>query len=176
MTGKKLTWIAIGGFLIIGAYLVYERMNKPRLGFIVIQQVFEGFSMKKEYENKFTAVKNARLKILDSLQLQLKLVANKLDQQNEKKQEDILEFKNGRDIFMQRKEQFENDNATLSAQYDQEILTQLNQYVKDFGEKNGYTYIFGNDGNGSLMYAEADNDLTKQIIEYVNGRYKGLGK
>jgi len=61
----------------------------------------------------------------------------------------------------------------LSAQYDKEILAQLNQYVRDFGAKNNYEYIFGNDGNGSLMYAQESNDLTRQVTEYINQKYAG---
>jgi Skp family chaperone for outer membrane proteins len=49
----------------------------------------------------------------------------------------------------------------------------MNQYVKDFGSKYGYTYIFGADGSGFLMYSLEANNITKEVKEYINSRYKG---
>lgn len=159
---------------IICGWIFYENKTVPNTGFIIIQEVYSGFDMKKEIEVKYNKTKNARDKILDSLELELKILARKIQSENEKNKETIEQFNVKRDEFVQRKQTYEEDNAALTKQYDLEILTQLNQYVKDFGEKNNYTYVFGNDGNGSLMYALEANNITKEVIEFINAKYKGV--
>ena len=162
--------------LLLGAIgvIIYQKQSSPKTGFILIQDVYNGFDMKKENEKKFVQVKNARDKILDSLTLELKILASKIDSEQQKNKATIEEFKMKRDEYVQRKKTYEEDNDALSKKYDQEILTQLNQYVKDYGERNGYTYIFGNDSNGSLMYAKETNNITKEIISFINDKYKGV--
>jgi outer membrane protein len=78
-----------------------------------------------------------------------------------------------RDDFIHRQKTLTEDNKQLTSQYDSEIFTQINQYVKDFSKENGYQMVFGSDGNGSLMYGDDQINLTKVITEYINQKYKG---
>ncbi|HPI85881.1 MAG TPA: OmpH family outer membrane protein [Bacteroidales bacterium] len=158
---------------LLGAWIVYEHQTTPKTGFVIIQEVYNGFEMKKEIEQKYINVKTARDRILDSLNLDLKTIAKKIEDEQQKNQNTIATFNIKREDFLQRKQTYEEDNAALTKQYDQEILIQINQYIKDFGEENHYTYVFGNDGNGSLMYAVSTKDITKEVIEFINARYNG---
>ncbi|MBK8705977.1 MAG: OmpH family outer membrane protein [Saprospiraceae bacterium] len=159
--------------LIIG-WIAYHYLSMPKTGFVVIQEVYNGFDMKKEIEQKYNRTKLARDKILDSLELELKLLAGTIEREQQKNKTTIEQFTIKREEFLQRKQTYEEDNAALTKQYDQEILTQLNQYIKDFGEKHHFTYVFGNDGNGSLMYAADAKNVTKEVIEFINRKYKGV--
>lgn len=156
------------------AWICYKEANPEKTAFITIQDVYSNFDMKKEMEKKYTSVKNARDKILDSLNLELKILAGKIENSSKKDEAKMEDFNLKRDEFLQRKKSYEEDNDALSKKYDQEILSQLNQYVKDFGGKNGYTYIYGNDGNGSLMYANDERNITKEVVAFINDKYKGV--
>jgi outer membrane protein len=101
-------------------------------------------------------------------------ILKQIDSEKEKNPETVKLFEGKREEFMQKKTAFEEENAALSQQYDQEILTQLNQYVKDYGTKNNFSLLFGNDGNGSLMYGTDDLNRTKDVLEYVNNKYNGV--
>jgi len=156
------------------SWIVYDHQTTPKTGFIIIQDVYNGFDMKKEMEQKYNATRLGRDKILDSLDLELKVLAGKIESEGQKNISTIERFNVKRQEFIHQKQTFEEDNAALTKQYDQQILTQLNQYLKDFGEKNHFTYIFGNDGNGSLVYAADAKNVTTEVIEYINRKYKGL--
>jgi outer membrane protein len=160
-------------FLLSSGWGVFQFYTKPKTAFILIQEVYSGFDMKKEMEKKFTQTKNARQRILDSLGFDLNLLGKKIEAEHEKNKDHIQQFNERKNEYMERKKNFQEDNDQLSKQYDQEILTQLNQYVKDFGVENGYTYIFGNDGNGSLMFGKENNNISKAVTEYINLKYKG---
>jgi outer membrane protein len=153
---------------------VYDRMNSPKTGYIVIQEVFNGFELKKDYERRLLATKNKRQKIADSLELELKMLGKKIEAEKGKNQADITKFEIKREDYLQKRKLFEEDDQAQTKKYDEEIVTQLSQYVKDFGKQEGYTYILGNDGNGSLMYATDAKNLTRQIVAYINDRYKGV--
>jgi outer membrane protein len=156
------------------SYNLYDGMNKPKTAYISVQSVFDGFDMKKEYEKKLTATKNSRQKLLDSLQMGLKVLGKKIESENGKNKEDLNVFSVKRDDYLQKKKVLEEDNMMQTKKYDNEILTQLNQYIRDYGKENSYTYIFGNDGNGSLMYAKETKDITKEVTGYVNEKYRGV--
>lgn len=167
-----LTLVALNILLI--SYIAYEKMNKPQTGYVLIQEVFNGFELKKDYERKLTATKNSRQRILDSLETELKILGKKIEGEQGKNKDDINIFTVKRENYFQKKKIIEEDNALQTKKYDDEIITQLNQYIKDYGKEKNYTYIFGNDGNGSLMYGKEINNITKETIEYVNERYRGV--
>jgi len=171
---KKFLFVLAALNILLIAYIAYEKMNKARTGYVLIQDVFNGFELKKDYERKLKATKNSRQQILDSLETELKIMGKRIEAEQGKNKEDINVFTVKRENYFERKKIFEEDNALQAKKYDNEIITQLNQYIKDYGKENNYTYIFGNDGNGSLMYGKEINNITKETIEYVNERYRGM--
>jgi outer membrane protein len=171
---SKIYKIAVVSLLIITLVVVYfSWFNKPKTAYIIIQEVYSGFKMKLEMEKKFVQTTAARQKRLDSLQTELKSFATILDQNVKNTVSDLQKFDQLRDFFMQQKQMADQDNKNLMQQYDAEILTQLNQYVKDYGKEQHYQYIFGNDGNGSLMYGIDERNISKAVLEYINQKYEG---
>ena len=165
------------GFSIIVVVLIgiviYQFQNTPKTGYVLIQDLFNGFEMKKEKEKEFKITKEARDKILDSLSFELKMLANQIQSEEEKNKETIKKFELKREEYFQKKQNFEEDNQALTKKFDEQILTQLNQYVKDYSIANDYIYVFGNDGNGALMYGNEKNNITKEVVAFINSKYKG---
>jgi outer membrane protein len=155
------------------AFTYWDHLHRSKQGFIIVSEVFNQFDMKKDSERHFTLVKNRRQKILDSMAFDLRLLAKKIDAQKAKNKEDVDSYNLKREDFYRHQKTFEEDNKQLTSQYDSEIFTQINQYVKDFSKENSYQLVFGSDGNGSLMYGEDQLNLTKEVIEYINKKYKG---
>lgn len=153
---------------------VFDKMNSPKTGYVVIQDVFNGFELKKDYERRLSLTKTKRQKIADSLEFELKILGKKIEAEKGKNQADIARFELKREDYLQKRKTFEEDDLAQTKKYDEEIITQLTQYVKDFGKQEGYTYILGSDGNGSLMYATDAKNLTQQVIAYINNRYQGV--
>jgi outer membrane protein len=55
-----------------------------------------------------------------------------------------------------------------SATFERVIWEKINQKVNEYGKEQGYDYIFGAKGDGSIMYASDHKDITKEIIAYIN--------
>lgn len=152
---------------------LYVHFTKPKYGYVVIQDVFNEFKLKKELQKKLELVKNSRQKIVDSLRIDLTILSKKIQTNIASTDEKDL-FERKKLEFNQKMQMFEEDNAVMTKQYDQEIITQLNQYIKDYGEKNKFDMILGNNSDGSLMYGKESFNITKDVSEFINARYDGI--
>jgi outer membrane protein len=173
MYSKKIIIAFAAAIVLLAGACGYMFFSKPKTAYITIKEVYDSFEMKKELEKKYISVKNARQRKLDSLQMDLKGLGEILDKQLTKNPADINLFTTKRDSYLYNKQKMEEDNTALSNQYDRQIIDQLNQYVKDYGAEKGYSYIFGNDGSGSLMFADTKNDITGDVAKYINKKYNG---
>jgi outer membrane protein len=50
------------------------------------------------------------------------------------------------------------------------IVTEVKEFVKEYGESNGYTFILGANEAGSVMYGAKANDITDEVLEALNGK------
>ena len=56
------------------------------------------------------------------------------------------------------------------------LINKIKKYVKDYGKKKGYDYIFGSGDVVSIMYAKDGYDITNEITKELNSQYKSSGK
>lgn len=152
--------------------VIYVNLTRPKIGYVVIQEVFNDFELKKELQKKLENVKNYRQKIVDSLRIDLTILSKKVQTNTATPVENDL-FERKKLEYNQKLQIFEEDNTVLTKQYDQEIITQLNQYIKDYGKKNDFDLIQGNNSDGTLMYGKEEFNLTKQVSAFINERYTG---
>jgi outer membrane protein len=169
---KLLVVITICLLGVIG-YLIFNHQVQRKVGYVYIKELYNGFEMKKQMEQKYLKSKQQRDKVLDSAKFELNNLLKKIDAEKEKNPKTIEEFNKKKEQFFQIKSSFEEENSKLSRDFDEQILTQLNQYVKDFGTQQHYDLLFGNDGNGSLMYAIDELNHTKEVLEFINAKYNG---
>jgi outer membrane protein len=163
---------------VISAYMFVTR---PKTAYVNLTQLYNEFELKKNLEQELTTVQQLRQKTLDSLELGLKSLSRNIQAIDAIKLKDeyntrMAEFENRKQEYLYKQKSFGDDNANLSDRFSSQIWKQLNQYVKDFGEANHYTYIMGGDGTGSMMYANQSDDLTQTLVAYTNSRYKGETK
>lgn len=161
-----ITFIAIGLF-------IFYKYPKEKTAYVDINKIFSEFILKKELEVQLIKVKESRKMIIDSLEFGLKLLSKQIQSENQVNKDRVALFEVKREEYIQKKEQFEEDTDAVAKQYDKQIISQMNQYVKDYGNKNGFTYIFGADGSGFLMFSAEQKNITEEVKKYINDRYKG---
>ena len=52
------------------------------------------------------------------------------------------------------------------------IVTKVRNYIKEYGKKNGYTYIYGTGDAATVLYAKDGLDITEKIVKELNDKYK----
>lgn len=150
----------------------YFRHTSTKVAYVDIQQVYDNFEMKKELEAKFNSAQQVQKGILDSMALSLRLLDNQITSgQGNDKTSTLFESK--KKDFLTQQSYFENQAEGVTKEYSSQIWKQLNQYVKDYGDKKGYDLIVGGNGTGNVMHARESMNITKEVLEFVNEKYKG---
>lgn len=85
--------------------------------------------------------------------------------------------------LQKREQQLGYAQQALSQQLQQEsgvemdsLVSGVKKFIKDYGKKNGYSYIYGTGDAASILYAEEKYDITKDIIKALNDKYKDAPK
>lgn len=162
--------------LIFSAILYYTFLFRNKIAYIDNVVIYSEFNMTKEFDKKALQAKTLRQNVLDSMQFSLSKLSKLIENKTAKKQDDIIYYEGMLKDYYKKKQQFEEDNNSMVNDFNQQIWSQLNQYIKDFGEKNEYDIIYGASGDGNIMYAKKSYDISKEISEYVNYRYGGGSK
>lgn len=153
--------------LILGllSFVAFNHFRAPKLAYVDNAQLFADFKMKGELERKYQDVEKQKQGILDSL-----LGRIRDDERNGLPAEkfDLLKRE-----FMYRKQSYEKENAALMDQYNKEIWNRLNEYVKEFGKQKHFKIILGTNGQGTLMYAQDELNITAELVQYANEKYNG---
>ncbi|PCI97036.1 MAG: hypothetical protein COB15_08715 [Flavobacteriales bacterium] len=154
------------------AYLGFTS-KKEKQAYVNVSEVYNDFEMKKELENKLITVQNRRKKVLDSLEVELQLYANNFSPDKEISLEEKKEFDFLERRFLSNRETFLKENERVTLEFKNQIFTQMNKYIEEYGAENKYDYLFGTTGQGNIMYAQTKNNVTKEVINYINEKYNG---
>lgn len=165
---RKLYLIFLAVIVCLVAMLLWPEQRKS--GYVNIQEVFNQFEYTKQLKREFDIVRSARQNKLDSLNFELKVLAQKL--QTGKNNELAASFEVKRKDYLYSKEMFEEDNQALSEKYDDQIHNQMQSYIVDFGKDNNYDYVFGTEELGAVLFAREQFNLTDEVVKYINKRFK----
>jgi len=85
--------------------------------------------------------------------------------------------------LQKREQQLGYAQQALSQQLQQEsgvemdsLVSGVKKFIKDYGKKNGYSYIYGTGDAASILYAEEKYDITKEVVKALNDKYKASPK
>ena len=134
----------------LGGYTIWKE-STSRQGYILNQKVFDGFEGKKE----------------------LALELQQLETQHKAWVDSVLTVPGDNQAMINaRAEAFRAHVASLSERYTSDIWNRINTYVSAYGREHGYAYIFGASGEGNIMYAGESEDITEDVVKYINERYR----
>jgi outer membrane protein len=131
--------------------------------------------MKKEENIRATLNEQARDLQQEGAEFQRKVQNNafvsqdRAQQENarlQKKQQDLQELQNR----LTNELQSENQKNSL------QLRDSINHFLKEYNKKHHYDMIFSNSGFDNLLYANQSFNITKDIVEGLNSRYKAKKK
>ena len=175
---KKLTFPVALLALFLSALSLFQNSSSSKQVYVDVNKLLEGYERTKSERLKFEA-KSVNLKAnVDTLltQWQDELKAYEKERASLSKRE--LELR--QELMVNRQQQINNYQEAVQKQIKEEntkmtqtVINDINDYVKSFGEENGYTIIFGAVGGGNIMYADDVSDLTNEVLEGLNSEYTG---
>lgn len=162
---------------VFGLLLLASCQNEMKTGFIDNSKLINDYQKKKDVEASFKTKIEAFDKKVDSIGQAFQIEAQAFQQkaatlaQNEaQEQYQVLGQKQQR-----LQQQFQAEEQMIQKESQTQIDTlikEVREFVKDYGKKNGYTYILGSNEAGSVLYGEESKDLTQEILEELNKSYK----
>lgn len=166
MTNLYRTLIFIALFISIAALsvAVLNMRNDKAIYFVNNGKLYEGFTLKTEYENQIQTIRIQRKNMLDSVELTIRqLESKKMDE----------ESAYAKEYYVEKLKSFEQDEENLLSEYNKQIWSRLNKYAEEFSKEKEIDILFGASGNGTLLHADGAIDLTNELITYANNRYAG---
>ncbi|MBO3115246.1 OmpH family outer membrane protein [Winogradskyella sp. DF17] len=155
--------------------MVSSCQQQEKIAFIDNGKVVNEYYKKKNFELKFQAKIDGFNKKADSLQQAIQVEAqlwqSRATKMNQSKAEEEYQ------ALVQKKQmqdfQLSNEEKELQKEGQQNldtIVKEVKAFVKDYGKSNGYTFIFGANEAGSVMYGAEANDITEAVLEQLNGK------
>lgn len=85
--------------------------------------------------------------------------------------------------LQQREQQLGMEQNALIQQLQQEgavlkdtLISEVKKFIKDYGKKKGYDYIYGTGDAATILYAKEGYDITKDVLKELNDTYNATKK
>lgn len=158
------------------AFLVSACQEQQKIGFVNNGDVLDKYQMKIDIEDVYKERNEIFTKRMDSIdkafQVEVKafqLAADRMSQRKAQEEYNKLGQKN-----QALTQQFQKDQAILQQGFNKEmdsVVNRMRDFVEDYGKKNGYTFILGQNEAGSVLYGAEATDLTQAITDALNEEY-----
>lgn len=163
------------GVLLVAAMMAVACQTE-KTGFVDTEELLTEYAELKEAKERFTKEND---EIMADLELKIKAYQIKED----------LFRKNGSSMSRKKQEEKYNELGAEAQQLQQErqarigklqvesqevidsLITKVKTKVKDYGKANGYSYIYGSNDAGSVLFGKEELDLTKTILKEMNDNY-----
>lgn len=173
--------LLIAAVCLSGISIVLHYIDKPKVrkvGYVHNDKLLSGFDGFKEGKEELKAKMEVWQANLDTLTTNFNRDAQsytgtreKLSAKERQLTEQILS-RQEKDVRVY-KNTVEQKALEEEQKINQSMLNQINAYLKEYGQENDYSYIFGVTDNGSILYGNTDEDLTEKVLDYINKKYQG---
>lgn len=167
---KNLIYIAIAIFTLASC------QQTQKIGFIdngkVINEFQEKIDLEAKYKEKDIVFQKRTDSIGQAFQFEAQQTQLQAQKSSQKKAQELMGGLQQKQQLLQQQVQFEQQQIQQAFQNEiDSTITKVKLFVKDYGQKNGYTYILGKNEAGSVMFGSEENDLSEAIIVALNADY-----
>lgn len=160
-------------FAVLVLGVVFTGCNEQKTGYVDTSRLLQEYSEMKEVETEFTAKSETLKSELDSVaqifQAEVREFQENMATMSKAEQEDAqMEFMRKQQMLQQSAQMKSNQLRMESDVVIDSLVTKVKDFVADYGEDNGYTYIFGSNESANIMYAKEGLDITNEVLEQLN--------
>lgn len=167
---KKLIIVgAVVLFVFSTVVSIYSYVNHKKMAFFDYNTVYNNCALKIKLEKDLQQVASSRKSELDSLQLELSFLSEKV-KANTATALEASNFEDMKNRFLTFQDRYEQENLHLKETYFTQIRKEINNKAKLFAETKGYNYFFAATGDGAMMYASPSEEVTKEFQDYLDGK------
>jgi len=162
--------------IILSVGLFSCQQNKT--AYVSNTEIMEGFEKLKMTEENFTKEEEAMKARIDSLvalsgyQELVQEYQSKQGQMPKSQEEELY------NEIMQIQQRLGQQQQMTNQQFQQRktaemdsLVNTVKDFVQEYGKDNGYTYIYGANESGNILYGKEEMDITDKVIEALNAKY-----
>ena len=167
MKNKKIQIIGLIVILLaIISFLLFSKNKKDVIVYADMDVLYEKFELAQQYNRKVESFHQASQIVLDSIETEI----NALIKYNSSPY--LVQAK--KEQYFTKRNEFEQSYQNQATQYSEKVMKQLTQYINEFSEEKGYSYVLSKQQKGQVLYADDKNDITSELLIFCNNRYKGI--
>jgi outer membrane protein len=157
----------------IFAFGLLVACQQNKIAFIDNSKLINEYKEKKALEEKFKQKAQRFDKKTDSISKAFQIEAQAFDaaagkmsqKEAQSKYNELLQKRQ----FIQQQLQIEEQQLQSQGQKQMDsVVNKVKDFVKDYGKKNGYTYILGSNEAGSVLYGKDEKDITEEVLKALN--------
>lgn len=150
--------------------LLFACQPSSKTAYIDINEVYSEIEISKELRQKLSSLEQSYSSQLTAKQAQVGIRKDQvlgLKNPSQAVLQEVFQMQKSADSLQKQLEQQFKD-STLK--YNERVKDVVNDLVYEYGIQNHYTYIFSPAMSNAFMYADSTLDITKEIIDYINGQ------
>jgi len=176
MKKHKLTYLLLALITVNIGISAYNSFNTPKIAYVRSQELIYGYLGMKEAQSEYQEKTQAWQANVDTLELDYQRAVNKYNQDigsltesETLERQAILKAQQSNLIgyadAVDKKAKEEDEQMTQGS------LNQINSFIEQYGEDQGYDAIFGTTVAGNLLYGKDAIDITDQVLDAMNKNY-----
>jgi outer membrane protein len=165
--------------IVLGLVLVTSLIScqNEKTAYVDNTVLIQDYNKMKSTEARFDKKSQALSKELDSVAgifqkevQEFQESVNSISTQERERREGELVQKQQR--LQQQQQQKSQMLRQESDQAIDSIISEVKEFVGEYGKERGYAYIFGSNESANIMYAKEGLDITEDVLEKLNGESK----
>ena len=174
--------------LILGVALSILACNKTetnskefKTAYINTAEIIEKYEKFKDEDDKFKVKSEELGRPLEAKVRAFQAEAQNFQQSAQSKGPQWAQQKGAE--LSQREQQLGIEQNALIQQLQQEgavlkdtLISEVKKFIKDYGKKKGYDYIYGTGDAATILYAKDNYNITKEVLKELNETYKATKK
>ncbi len=150
--------------------------SEQKTAYVDTTKLIEEYKEMKDVEAEFTSKSDSVRQQLDSVarafQQEVQAYQSGMNSMSDaQRQEKERELMQKQQMLQQQQQMQSNRLREESAVVMDSLVEKVKGFVKNYGEENNYTYIFGSNESANIMYAKEGLDITEDVLTKLNEEY-----
>ncbi len=138
---------------------------------VLIQDYYKMESTEARFEKKSQALSDQLDSVAAEFQKEVQEFQEGMSRMSTKEREQRQnELMQKQQMLQQRQQQQSQMLRQESDQAIDSLISEVKDFVAEYGKEKGYSYIFGSNESANIMYAKEGLDITQDILEELNAQ------
>jgi outer membrane protein len=171
----SLTAMNLAGLIVI---IILQFQHQQQVVYVDSNKLINGYQgmldARKVYQQKATSWKANIDTLTNEVQRQIMDYEKGVGKMTAKERELSQELIKTKQRQLYEYQQAMNNQAQQEdSKMTSDVISQINAYLKGYGERKGYTIILAATEYGNLAYADEKLDITEEVLTGLNNQYAG---